>query len=258
MTKRASFAIMLGCLGTMSCAPGGDDGTATDARPDAAGEIPDSDADAGSGEDAAPPDGAEGDAAAEVEDTTAAEDAAAEDAAPAEPVCRYECGADDDCVAVYGVGWVCRDATFAAPRLCLTLCATDDDCRVGAASDPLMICRSGACAMRACTDASECGWVGARADCRGVDWGTMRSCQRTCMTDGDCGYGVPSDALYHCEAGLCAWYCDTDDECFTAFGSRAYGCREPSGVAGATCIRDCATDADCLLGGPSDVLAVCR
>jgi hypothetical protein len=230
------------------CAPGGSDDSAYDVRP---GD------DGGGGETA----GADADSSADLS-TDSTDDSSAEaeaEATPSEPTCRYECAGDSACVGVYGAGWVCRESTAAtSPRLCLQLCTTDDDCRPGAASDPLMVCRDGACAMRACTAASECGWAGTGAGCRTVDWGVPLTCFRSCSTDTDCAYGSPADILYHCDGGLCAWYCDTDTDCSTAFGSDAYGCRTPSSVPGASCVRGCTSTADCLVGAPSDALAVCR
>jgi len=230
------------------CAPGGSDDSAYDVRPGddgSGGETTGADADA--------------DADADAGDDSSAEAEAEAETTPAEPVCRYECDGDSACVGVYGAGWVCRESTAPpSSRLCLQLCTADADCRPGAASDPLMVCRDGACAMRACTAASECGWAGTGAECRSVAWGIPRVCQRSCGTDADCGSGVASDVLYHCVGGMCAWYCEGDDDCFTAFGSHAYGCRLPSVVPGASCLRGCTSTADCLVGAPSDALAVCR
>jgi hypothetical protein len=182
-----------------------------------------------------------------------------DDAEPGPTVCRYECPNDDVCRSVYGAGWVCRDVTVTTTyRACQRLCTVDDDCRYGVASDPLMVCRSGTCAMRACAAAGECGWVGAGAECATLDWGTLRTCKKSCGSDADCGSGVPSDVMYHCDAGLCEWYCTSDDDCFAGFGTRDYGCRSATGEPGPTCVRGCGTTADCLLGGPTDEMAVCR
>jgi len=231
-----------------ACATGGSDDTLADVPPADGFEAgPDADADTPLETDGPAPD------VPGTDDGTTPDDAA-----PAEPVCRYECDGDGDCTGIYGAGWSCREFSFVAPRLCLQLCSGDADCRVGAASDPLMVCRAGACAMRPCDSAGECGWAGAGADCRSVDWDIAGSCQRTCGADADCGMGVASDVLYHCEGGLCAWYCETDDDCFAAFGTRAYGCRTPSYEPGPSCIRGCTTDSDCFVGAPSDSMAVCR
>jgi hypothetical protein len=240
-----------------ACSPSaGDDDNVRDVfvPEDATGEAgADADADAAPGDDGVRLDVPPGD------DGTAPDDGGTDDAAPSAPVCRYECAGDDVCRTIYGAGWVCRDATVSLTgRACLRLCSVDTDCRFGAASDPLMVCRSGACAMRPCVGAGVCGWVGAGADCLEVAWGTMRTCRHACGTDADCGSGVPSDVMYHCVSGLCEWYCGSDDDCFAAFGTHDYGCRTATGVPGPTCVRGCASTADCLLGGPTDSMAVCR
>jgi len=248
------------------CAPGGSDDSAYDVRPgddgsggETTGADADSSAEADAEADADVPLGDEATPPADDGWTPPADADGGDEATPSEPVCRYECDGDSACVGVYGAGWACREWTAApSSRLCLQLCTVDDDCRPGAASDPLMVCRDGACAMRACTATSECGWAGTGAACRSVAWGIPRVCQRSCGTDADCAYGAPSDVLYHCVGGRCAWYCETDDDCFAAFGSRAYGCRLPSVVPGSSCVRGCTSTTDCLVGAPSDALAVCR
>ena len=169
----AALAMLAGC------SPGGDEG---DARHDAAGSEDAAGADADGDR---PDDGGTGpDADADAD--------APDDAPPPHPVCRYECAGNDDCVAIYGAGWVCRDLASPSQPMCLRLCGADDDCRFGGASDPLMVCRAGACAMRACTGADECTWVNASAVCQELDFGTIRTCQRECRIDDDCGTGAPT------------------------------------------------------------------
>lgn len=244
-----AWAAGLGCAAsddvTVWDVPRGDDG-AGDVGPDADA---DADDDAPVGEDGGLP----GD------DAGTPDDVAAEDAAPAEPVCRYECSGDDACATAYGAGWVCREVSLVARRSCLQLCAGDADCRYGVASDVLMVCREGACGMRPCAGDGECGWAGAGAACRTADFGTVSACQRGCGSDADCRTtGTASDLLYHCDGGVCAWYCETDTDCRNAFGTDAYGCRLPSYEPGPSCLIGCSSRADCLTGAPSDALVDCR
>lgn len=241
------WACALGC-------PASDDAASRDAplAEDGAGEVgPGADADA----DGAVPEegGVPGD------DGAGEEDAAAEDAAPAAPVCRYECSGDGACAAAYGAGWVCRDVSPVARRSCLKLCAGDADCRYGVGSDVLMVCREGACGMRPCAGDGECGWAGAGAVCRTADFGAVSACQRACVGDADCRTtGTAADRLYHCDGGVCAWYCESDADCREAFGVDGYGCRLPSYEPGPACLIGCSTREDCLTGAPSDALVACR
>lgn len=244
------------CASCIGCSASADDVTVWDVvrLDDAAGDVPsgadaDADGDAVVVEDVVFP----GD------DAVVPDDAAADDAAPAEPICRYECSGDGACVTAYGAGWVCREVSVVARRSCLKLCVGDVDCRYGVASDVLMVCRDGACGMRPCTGDGECGWAGAGAACRTADFTSVSACQRSCGTDADCRTtGTAADRLYHCEGGVCAWYCESDTDCREAFTVDGYGCRLPTYEPGPTCLIGCTTRADCLTGAPSDALVDCR
>jgi hypothetical protein len=247
------FSALLGCAlpGDDSAfdVPVTDGDGAVDPGVDADGSVPDFPP----ADDGTPPDDrAAGDDAA-VDDAVGADEAS-----PGEPVCRYECDRDGECAAIHGAGYVCREIFVSITRACLDLCRTDADCRSGAESDPLMVCRDGRCGMRACTGDSECGWVGTDGDCRRVDYGSVRTCVRECRAAADCALGAPFDVLWRCAGGVCTWGCDSDAQCAEVFGSSGYGCREPYVDPGPYCVRSCSSVDDCLTGSPSDAMAECR